>query len=143
MTEEQVADAIKYHSIVGDVGYSTAFADGGSYETLLGVNVTVTKKDGVMYINNVAVERANVIMTNGVAHVLSGVSRYPFSPTSPSPYSDTDASIYRFFHHLPVEARVTRLNRRNQRPSRLVPPPQTITKTPTFLILPSIRHPSL
>lgn len=74
LSQEQVADAIKYHSIVGDVGYSTTFVDGGSYETLLGVNVTVTKRGGVMYINDVPVERANVIMTNGVAHVLSGVS---------------------------------------------------------------------
>ncbi|KAG2002247.1 carnitine/acyl carnitine carrier [Coprinopsis cinerea AmutBmut pab1-1] len=73
LSTKEIEDALKYHSIVGDVGYSTAFEDGQEYQTLLGVPVTVSKRDGNLYINDVAVEQANVIMTNGVAHVLSGV----------------------------------------------------------------------
>ncbi|KAF9533551.1 FAS1 domain-containing protein [Crepidotus variabilis] len=73
LTNDQVVDALKYHSIVGDVGYSTAFEDGQQYQTLLGVPVTITKRDGSLFINDVAVLQGNVMMSNGVAHVLSGV----------------------------------------------------------------------
>lgn len=74
LSNEQIIDALKYHSIVGDVGYSTAFEDGREYQTLLGVPVTVHKRDNQLFINDVAVQQGNVIMSNGVAHVLSGVS---------------------------------------------------------------------
>ncbi|KAF5318943.1 hypothetical protein D9611_013647 [Ephemerocybe angulata] len=83
LTTTQVADALKYHSIVGDVAYSTAVEDGKDYQTLLGVPVTVHKRDGKLFINDVAVERGNVIMSNGVAHVLSGVLSPP-TTTSPA-----------------------------------------------------------
>lgn len=73
LSNDQIVDALKYHSIVGDVGYSTAFEDGKEYQTLLGVPVTVHKRDGQLFINDVAVQQGNVIMSNGVAHVLSGV----------------------------------------------------------------------
>lgn len=68
------ADGLKYHVIVGDVRYSTALEDGQDYQTLLGVPVTVHKKDGQLLINDVPVQQGNVIVANGVAHVLSGVS---------------------------------------------------------------------
>lgn len=74
LTTEQLTDALKYHSIVGDVGYSTALEDGREYQTLLGVPVTVHKRDNQLFINDVAVLQGNVVMSNGVAHVLSGVS---------------------------------------------------------------------
>lgn len=67
-------DALKYHVIVGEVRYSTALEDGQDYQTLLGVPVTVHKRDGQLLINNVPVQQGNVIVANGVAHVLSGVS---------------------------------------------------------------------
>jgi uncharacterized surface protein with fasciclin (FAS1) repeats len=73
LSTDQIVDALKYHSIVGDVGYSTAFEDGKEYQTLLGVPVTVHKRDGQLFINDVAVQTGNVIMSNGVAHVLTGV----------------------------------------------------------------------
>ncbi|KAJ2932366.1 hypothetical protein H1R20_g4684, partial [Candolleomyces eurysporus] len=81
LTNDQIVDALKYHSIVGDVGYSTAFEDGREYQTLLGVPVTVHKRDGQLFINDVAVQTGNVIMSNGVAHVLSGVLSPPANGT--------------------------------------------------------------
>ncbi|KAJ3511180.1 hypothetical protein NMY22_g15735 [Coprinellus aureogranulatus] len=75
-------DALKYHVIIGDLRYSTAVEDGQDYQTLLGVPVTVHKKDGQLLINDVPVEQGNVIVANGVAHVLSGVL---VPPTAPEP----------------------------------------------------------
>jgi uncharacterized surface protein with fasciclin (FAS1) repeats len=74
MTNEHAIDALKYHIVVGDVGYSTALEDGKVYQTLLGAPVTVHKKDGQLFVNDVPVQQANVIAKNGVVHVLGGVS---------------------------------------------------------------------
>jgi len=84
LSTDQIADALKYHSIVGDIGYSTAFEDEQQYETLLGVNVTVSKREGQMFINDAPVLRGNVIMTNGVAQVLGRVLIPPVA-AAPSP----------------------------------------------------------
>ncbi|TEB33757.1 FAS1 domain-containing protein [Coprinellus micaceus] len=81
MNVTQIADALKYHSIVGDVAYSTALEDGQEYQTLLGIPVTVRKRDNQLFINDVAVLQGNVIMSNGVAHVLSGVLSPPEGAT--------------------------------------------------------------
>ncbi|KAJ2915075.1 hypothetical protein MD484_g5331, partial [Candolleomyces efflorescens] len=83
LTPQQLTDALMYHSIVGDVGYSTAFEDGRQYQTLLGVNVTVHKRAGQLFINDVAVLQGNVVMSNGVAHVLDGVLSPP-TPGTPT-----------------------------------------------------------
>ncbi|KAJ2927551.1 hypothetical protein H1R20_g9545, partial [Candolleomyces eurysporus] len=77
LSPQTLANALMYHSIVGDVGYSTAFEDGREYQTLLGVNVTVHKRAGQLFINDVAVLQGNVIMSNGVAHVLDGADPCP------------------------------------------------------------------
>ncbi|RXW23719.1 hypothetical protein EST38_g2137 [Candolleomyces aberdarensis] len=83
LTPQQLTDALMYHSIVGDVGYSTAFEDGRQYQTLLGVNVTVHKRAGQLFINDVAVLQGNVIMSNGVAHVLDGADfRFAIGPVT-------------------------------------------------------------
>ncbi|KAF5318941.1 hypothetical protein D9611_013648 [Ephemerocybe angulata] len=82
LSSQQLVDALKYHSIVGSVGYSTALEDGKEYQTLLGVPVTVHKRDQQLFINDVAVLQSNVIMSNGVAHVLSGVLTPPANATT-------------------------------------------------------------
>ena len=73
LTQDQLVDALKYHSIVGEVGYSTALEDGKEYQTLLGLPVKVSKRDGKFFINEAEVLTGNVIMPNGVAQVLNTV----------------------------------------------------------------------
>lgn len=73
LSTEGLTAALRYHSIVGEVGYSTALEDGKDYQTLLGVPVSIHKRDGQMFVNDVAVKQGNIIMSNGVAHILSGV----------------------------------------------------------------------
>ncbi|KAJ3536719.1 hypothetical protein NMY22_g5906 [Coprinellus aureogranulatus] len=83
--EEQVTNLLKYHLIEGEVGYSTALEDGKQYQTMLGIPVTIHKRDGRLFVNNVTVRTGNVIMSNGVAHVLDGVLDVLTGVLTPSP----------------------------------------------------------
>ncbi|KAJ3545568.1 hypothetical protein NMY22_g2382 [Coprinellus aureogranulatus] len=82
---DQVANLLKYHLIEGEVGYSTALEDGKQYQTMLGIPVTIHKRDGSLFVNNVTVRTGNVIMTNGVAHILDGVLDVLTGVLTPSP----------------------------------------------------------
>ncbi|KAF6752630.1 FAS1 domain-containing protein [Ephemerocybe angulata] len=82
LSPKQLKDTLNYHSIVGDVAYSTAVEDGKEYQTLLGSPVTVRKAGGKLLINDVPVERGNVIMSNGVAHLLGGILTVRATATS-------------------------------------------------------------
>ncbi|KAJ3536851.1 hypothetical protein NMY22_g5847 [Coprinellus aureogranulatus] len=84
LSDDDILSALKYHSIVGEVDYSTVLEDGKEYPTLLGPTVTVHKKDGQLYFNDVAVQQGNIITNNGVAHVLSGVLIPPTSNATPT-----------------------------------------------------------
>jgi len=92
MSEQEIGDALKYHSLVGDVAYSTALEDGDELETMLGPKVTVSKRDGKLFLNDVEVLTANVIMTNGVAHVLNGVLTPPKANGGSGSADDDDDS---------------------------------------------------
>ena len=46
--------------------------------------MTVHKKDGQLFVNDVPVQQANVITKNGVAHILAGVSINTFTGASMS-----------------------------------------------------------
>jgi len=60
LTQDQLVDALKYHSIVGDVGDWTALEDGKEYQTLLDIPVKVSKRDERLFINDVEVLESNV-----------------------------------------------------------------------------------
>ena len=74
LSTERITNLLKYHLVEGDVGYSTALEDGKQYQTMLGVPVTIHKRDGKLFVNNVTVGVGNIVLSNGVAHVLDGVS---------------------------------------------------------------------
>ncbi|TFK19853.1 FAS1 domain-containing protein [Coprinopsis marcescibilis] len=93
LSVQQLGEVLQYHTIVGDlVGYSTELEDGQEYKTLAGPAVRVHKRGGQLFVNDVAVALGNVITTNGVAHVLSGIL-LPSAPGAPSgPSSGTPTS---------------------------------------------------
>ncbi|TEB26190.1 FAS1 domain-containing protein [Coprinellus micaceus] len=93
LSDQQVLDALKYHSIPGEVDYSTVLEDGKEYPTLLGPTVKVHKKDGQLYFNDVAVQQGNIITNNGVAHVLSGVLISPTDAWATTTAVDTATTI--------------------------------------------------
>jgi hypothetical protein len=67
----EILDSINYNNIFGQVLYSTDFKNGSSFATAAGVNVTITiGLNGAMWVNDAKITRSDVLVSNGVIHVL-------------------------------------------------------------------------
>lgn len=58
--------------MAGAVGYSTTLKDGQTLKTLAGSVITITIKNGEVFANGVKVVAADVLVANGVVHVIEG-----------------------------------------------------------------------
>ena len=58
--------------VAGAVGYSSALKDGDTFKTLAGGLIKITIKDGDIFANGVKVIVPDVLVANGVVHVLEG-----------------------------------------------------------------------
>lgn len=56
--------------VTGAVGYSSTLEDGDVFTSLSGAKIQITIKDGDVFANGVKVILADVLVANGVAHVL-------------------------------------------------------------------------
>jgi len=75
LSPDLLTKALKYHTLNGDyIGYTSTWKDGQKLTTLTGDSVVVKRAEGFWWVNDVKVLRANVLTSNGVAHVLDGVS---------------------------------------------------------------------
>ncbi|KAH6905560.1 FAS1 domain-containing protein [Coprinopsis sp. MPI-PUGE-AT-0042] len=97
-----LGDILKYHVIAGTVGYSSALEDSQDVATLAGGTVKIVKRDGKIFVNDAEVVQGNVILSNGVVHVInkvltpsaggspsgSGTSGRPSNPTGTAPGSE-------------------------------------------------------
>ncbi|KAK3669491.1 hypothetical protein LTR78_010638 [Recurvomyces mirabilis] len=79
ITNDQLAEILKYHVVGGSVGYSTLLSN-SSLPTLKGEDVTITVgDDGAVFVNDARVINADILIANGVIHVIDEV----LSPTKP------------------------------------------------------------
>ncbi|KAK4560903.1 hypothetical protein LTR86_005483 [Recurvomyces mirabilis] len=79
ITNDQLAKILKYHVVKGSVGYSTLLAN-SSLSTLRGEDVTITiGNDGAVFANDARVINADILVANGVIHVIDEV----LNPTKP------------------------------------------------------------
>ena len=60
----------QYHIVPGYVGYSTMLKNGMSLKTQQGSNLTITIQDGDMYVNAAKVIDSDLLVANGVVHVI-------------------------------------------------------------------------
>ena len=74
LTVEQLTGVLGYHVIEGAVVYSSDVTDGASVKTLQGgeVKVKVDKDTGDIFVNEAKVILPNVLVKNGVVHVIDG-----------------------------------------------------------------------
>jgi len=72
LTTEEAASILSYHVINGTVAYSSTLSN-GSVPTLGGDNVTITIIDGEVFVNRARVITADILLANGVLHVLDSV----------------------------------------------------------------------
>jgi uncharacterized surface protein with fasciclin (FAS1) repeats len=69
LSTAQLANILEYHVINGTVGYSTLLTN-ESIPTVAGKNVTITIEDGSVFVNSAKVIVPNVLVANGVVHVI-------------------------------------------------------------------------
>ncbi len=68
----QLQDILQYHVYVGTLK-TEMMEDGQTLNQVNGSNITVTKKDGRIMINNSATVIASVPAANGIIHIIDGV----------------------------------------------------------------------
>lgn len=72
LTTEELTAVLQYHVIAGTVAYSPGL-ETGSIETLQGSSVNITVSDDGIMVNDFSVTTADVLIANGVVHVINGV----------------------------------------------------------------------
>lgn len=69
LSVSQLASILTYHVTVGTVGYSTILTN-TMLKTVNGGSVTITVEDGSVFVNYAKVIIPNVLVANGVVHVI-------------------------------------------------------------------------
>ncbi|MCJ1259640.1 hypothetical protein MMC24_007479 [Lignoscripta atroalba] len=73
MTMESLAGILQYHVVSGMVGYSSMLMNATSLQTMQGSNVTITINNGSVFVNSAMVVLPDVLVANGVVHVIDNV----------------------------------------------------------------------
>jgi uncharacterized surface protein with fasciclin (FAS1) repeats len=73
LTTEQITDVLSYHVVAGTIGYSSTLENGTELPTVNGESVTIIVGDGGVFVNNAKVVVADVLIANGVVHVIDQV----------------------------------------------------------------------
>ncbi|KAF7896370.1 hypothetical protein EAF00_006384 [Botryotinia globosa] len=72
----QLSQILEYHVLNGTVGYSTLLSTGlanESFPSLMGQFLTVTSEDSKIFANSAEVIGADIIVSNGVMHIIDNV----------------------------------------------------------------------
>ena len=85
-----VTNILEYHVINGTVGYSTALSN-MTLTTLQGGNLRITVENGTVFVNSARVIVPNVLVANGVIHVIDNMLN-PANSTATANPSQTSGS---------------------------------------------------
>lgn len=91
---DDISRILAYHVVNGTVGYSTGLKDGTNLTTLNGANVTVRVDGNKTFVNGARVVTPNVLVANGVVHVIDNVLNPLASTASPSQSASTGAPAW-------------------------------------------------
>lgn len=93
-SEDDLKNVLGYHVVVGTVGYSSLLENGTSLKTSSGGNVTITLgEDGSVFVNSAKVVVPNVLVANGVVHVIDNVLN-PNATSGPSASATAGTPAY-------------------------------------------------
>jgi uncharacterized surface protein with fasciclin (FAS1) repeats len=67
-----VLDILRYHIVTNDLVYSTMFQDGMQLKTATGANITISKQNGDIFVNQAKIITPDFLVSNGVVHVIDG-----------------------------------------------------------------------
>jgi uncharacterized surface protein with fasciclin (FAS1) repeats len=69
LTKEQLTSILGYHVVAGTVAYSTGLSN-STVTTQSGSNITITVIDGDVFVNTARVTVPDILVDNGVVHVI-------------------------------------------------------------------------
>jgi uncharacterized surface protein with fasciclin (FAS1) repeats len=71
LTPDQITDVLTYHAVVAATpGYSSGLRNGTVLKALNGKDLTITINGGRVFVNNARVITPDVLIANGVVHVI-------------------------------------------------------------------------
>jgi hypothetical protein len=93
ITDEQLAEILQYHVVQGAVGYSTTLSNDLKLPTLAGQELTITiDAEGAVFANNARVINSDILIANGVLHVIDAVLNPAEANAAPNTEPSTDDS---------------------------------------------------
>jgi hypothetical protein len=87
-----LAGILEYHVIKGSIAYSSSLGN-GSVKTLAGTDLNITVEDSAVFINAARVITADILIANGVMHVIDSVLN-PNGTAQPEPNSNSPVVQY-------------------------------------------------
>jgi len=90
LSTEQLTQILEYHVVNGTVGYATMLGN-MSLTTLGGESVNITVENGTVFVNSARVIVPDVLVANGVVHVIDGVLNPNNTAATPDPTTTTVA----------------------------------------------------
>jgi len=85
LTIQELASILEYHVVNSTVGYSSTLTNGASLTALNGGKLTITIENGNVFVNSAKVITPNVLVSNGVVHVIDNVLNPNMTSATPSP----------------------------------------------------------
>ncbi|KAL8959511.1 MAG: hypothetical protein Q9193_003640 [Seirophora villosa] len=73
MTTSMLASILQYHVVNGTVAYSSSLEDGQTVPAMMGGDLRITVVDGDVFVNSARVVLPDVLVANGVVHVIDNV----------------------------------------------------------------------
>ena len=99
MTVSELSDLLKYHivnsttAMFPHIGYSSFLPNGTVLPTVEGGNLTITFADNSLFVNEARVLQQDLLLANGVMHVIDSVLDYNATGAKPNPALPTAAPI--------------------------------------------------
>lgn len=93
LTDEELTAILTYHVLNGTVAYSSTLED-TTVETSAGSEVTITIDDDRVFVNGAEVVLADVLVANGVVHVIDNVLNPENSEATPDPTQSTQSPAF-------------------------------------------------
>lgn len=71
LAEQDLQNIFAYHVVNGSApGYSSTLKNGTTLQTAFGTNLTITIEDGTYFVNAARVVTPNILVANGVIHII-------------------------------------------------------------------------
>jgi len=94
MSVSELAGFLSYHVVNGTstangsqpfLGYKSNLADGMTIQMIRGGNITITEADNSIFVNSARVLQPDILLSNGVLHVIDNVLDYNATGVRPNP----------------------------------------------------------